>query len=919
MRSSTRLILAGLLLGMPCGCGETAPNNEAPSKTATSNEAPPGPKTVASGSASKSDDAGRQSTATTIASPAPPLKSAVDLRFVPRQALAAIVVYPGRLLARPPIAHVKMKEPLDELNAAIGVPATEIEQVLLMFVPTPVGDPDEPRSEINGAFELRLDKPHNFAALAKAAIQYGTPEKTEFAGKTYYHRSSKDPARASSPAVYAIDDRTFLCGEESTIKLILAGGGNAHTPLTDLLGKVDSTADLAVVSTSNDQLIKAPQYSLPPPVQAFVQVAHALGGDYGATASAKFAPNLSLRFSLVAKDSVGADKIVALMPQAKQQAGMIQAALGQQATQAPANSKPMLEYAAAALDKIVAAFPAQQKGNELFMQINDLGSLDKFATDVLTPLIGRGERNKSAYASARNLQTLSLALISYQATHGQLPAPTIWSEGGKPLLSWRVSILPFINEKSLYAQFHLDEPWDSPNNKPLIAKMPQVFHDLSGNPLAVGQTRYLLPIGKGAMFASDNAPPDKSLDPLKHDRCLAVVEVGEDKAVTWTQPGDMHFDSANPLAALGAIPEEGLAASNLSMAFMQIPKNISVGEFRRLVQGGPAPLPQDPESLSQQALVNKYKKLGARIEMFAARDGGTNVAVYLEGKDISDADLKDLVGFKNLTLLSLNGTNVTDTGIKNIAAIPALTVLSINFCPQVTSAGLKEISGLKNLTSLSVSFSKLDDAGLKEIGKLTTLKSLDIEKSQVTDAGLAELADLKKLESLNLFGDNVTGTGFKSLAGLTKLAKLELTYAKVADAGLEKIGTLTALKDLQLAGTKVTDAGLKGLANLTNLQTLDLHETDLTGVGFGDLARLERLESLELTRTKVSDAGLKEIGKLTGLNILYLSYTPITDAGLKELVKLDKLQLLTVNETHVTDAGVAELKKLLPNCKVRSK
>ncbi len=81
---------------------------------------------------------------------------------------------------------------------------------------------------------------------------------------------------------------------------------------------------------------------------------------------------------------------------------------------------------------------------------------------------------------------------NYHATNGSLPKPAITGKDGKPLLSWRVAILPFIEQQPLYNKFKLDEPWDSPNNKALIKEMPPVYicpetgrrravhHDLSG-------------------------------------------------------------------------------------------------------------------------------------------------------------------------------------------------------------------------------------------------------------------------------------------------------------------------------------------------------------------------------------------------------------------------------------------------------
>ena len=131
-------------------------------------------------------------------------------------------MYPSRFLARPPIVKVNMKEPLAELEAELGVPVSEIEQVVTMFILIPAGDADEGRCRrLEVAFEIRLAKPHDGSALATKVIQPGPPEKAEIAGKSYFRPNSKGLTRAYQKAVYIIDDRTFLCGDEAAIKAIL--------------------------------------------------------------------------------------------------------------------------------------------------------------------------------------------------------------------------------------------------------------------------------------------------------------------------------------------------------------------------------------------------------------------------------------------------------------------------------------------------------------------------------------------------------------------------------------------------------------------------------------------------------------------------------------------------------------------------
>ena len=70
-------------------------------------------------------------------------------------------------------------------------------------------------------------------------------------------------------------------------------------------------------------------------------------------------------------------------------------------------------------------------------------------------------RSKNA-AGANNLKQIGLAMHNFHDSYGGFPAAYSTDKNGKPLLSWRVHILPFVEGQALYRQFKLDEPWDSP-------------------------------------------------------------------------------------------------------------------------------------------------------------------------------------------------------------------------------------------------------------------------------------------------------------------------------------------------------------------------------------------------------------------------------------------------------------------------
>ncbi len=103
--------------------------------------------------------------------------------------------------------------------------------------------------------------------------------------------------------------------------------------------------------------------------------------------------------------------------------------------------------------------------------------------------------------SLNNAKQLSLALLMYETTHRQLPSAVVMGKDGKTPHSWRVEILPYLEQQALYNQYRLDEPWDSENNRKLLDKMPSVYLDPSDNRNSTNAS-YFMPTGKGTIGES---------------------------------------------------------------------------------------------------------------------------------------------------------------------------------------------------------------------------------------------------------------------------------------------------------------------------------------------------------------------------------------------------------------------------------
>ena len=109
--------------------------------------------------------------------------------------------------------------------------------------------------------------------------------------------------------------------------------------------------------------------------------------------------------------------------------------------------------------------------------------------------------------SQNNLKQLNLAILVYEHAHGSFPPAYTTGKDGKPLLSWRVHILPYMDQDALYKQFHLDEPWDSEHNKALVAQMPAAYKHPRSTVAGEGKTHYLTVRSEKSVFPAPRVLP----------------------------------------------------------------------------------------------------------------------------------------------------------------------------------------------------------------------------------------------------------------------------------------------------------------------------------------------------------------------------------------------------------------------------
>jgi RNA polymerase sigma factor (sigma-70 family) len=156
--------------------------------------------------------------------------------------------------------------------------------------------------------------------------------------------------------------------------------------------------------------------------------------------------------------------------------------------------------------------------------------------------------------SAANLKKLANAMHQYLDVNERFPPVASQSRDGKPLLSWRVLLLPYLGEKSLFKEFHLDEPWDSAHNKKLLEKMPAVYAPVGGSPKEAHATYYQVFAGTGTMF---DDPRGVRIRDIADGTVLTAMLVEGAAPVPWTRPADLEYASDKALPKLGGLFKEG--------------------------------------------------------------------------------------------------------------------------------------------------------------------------------------------------------------------------------------------------------------------------------------------------------------------------------------------------------------------------
>lgn len=207
------------------------------------------------------------------------------------------------------------------------------------------------------------------------------------------------------------------------------------------------------------------------------------------------------------------------------------------------------------LDEILAEPPLKVDGSSLTAVVELPAEAARYlgmavvSAGVGLPAVQKARNAAARMQSMNNLRQIALAMHAYHDTYGTLPPAAICDKKGKKLLSWRVAILPFIEQDNLYKQFHLDEPWDSEHNKKLSEVVVKTYSDPRADLPKDKQnhTHYKVFVGGGSAF---DTLISRKLQTISDGTTNTLMVVAAGDPVPWAKPDDFEFDPKKDLPDL---------------------------------------------------------------------------------------------------------------------------------------------------------------------------------------------------------------------------------------------------------------------------------------------------------------------------------------------------------------------------------
>src|SRR5262245_61549137 len=208
--------------------------------------------------------------------------------------------------------------------------------------------------------------------------------------------------------------------------------------------------------------------------------------------------------------------------------------------------------------------PTPPRLSGLALKIGSPLLIDALAIVALYWAVHRVQEAAAKMREKNNLKQIGMAMHNFHDNNNHFPAGAAYrTKDGKPGLSWRVAIIPYMEADPLYSQFKFNEPWDSPHNIRLLPEMPRYYLQPGQQDDGSGMTYYQVFVGPGTAFEEPSprliAPIFSRRHPLPEcglslsrftNPSNTILVATARNPVPWTKPDDLPYHPDKPLPPL---------------------------------------------------------------------------------------------------------------------------------------------------------------------------------------------------------------------------------------------------------------------------------------------------------------------------------------------------------------------------------
>lgn len=511
-----------------------------------------------------------------------------DLTFVPAATDILVAVRPAEITAEPALRPlVDVIKNLHDARLAFDLPLDDLEQVVMVWLRSTPARGRGPSSGVGrpSAIILRAAKPRDWSAVVTQFL--GESEPVELDGRAC-RRSLRGSERFCT---LAADDRTVIFATETDLRFLIQTSGRPARHAWDEAWSRSGTGQVTVAfgSASLGARIERQMGDSNTPSGVKLNAFAPLWSQTrGYVIDIDLRKRLAIDVAAACSTNDGVEHVERTAQALVTLLDNVMQGFRRQIGQAPRDAVEKMEWVADTLEPLLANLRWERNALVLHARTSAAMDLDAFGK-TFVPYAKSASVNARLTQSTNNLKQLGIAMHAYHLNHGKFPPAVVIGPDGKTPHSWRVALLPYLEQQQLFRRYRLDEPWDSPNNRTLIDEMPGVYR--SGADDQGHFPAYFALVGPQTPLGTTGGV---KLSEITDGASNTVLVVEAKRDIPWTKPEDIPLEPDQPFPEIGGFTPGGFNALYADGAVRYLQTKLKERVLRSLcTHAGHDPLSRD--------------------------------------------------------------------------------------------------------------------------------------------------------------------------------------------------------------------------------------------------------------------------------------------------------------------------------------